>query len=136
DIKPCGGEGQRACCAFERSQGACDGGLEEKSGCSGDCRCGNNLLSSSGTCRRRPPPPVIEPCGGEGQRACCLGERSQGACDGGLTETGGCIGNCRCGRSAVSSIGTCRRITACGKEGERACCKLERASACDAGTVE
>jgi hypothetical protein len=131
-IAPCGGEGQRACCAGERPQGSCNPDFEERPGCAGNCRCGNNALSSSGTCRRID----IAPCGGEGQRACCLGERAQGACDGGLTELGGCVGNCRCARSLVSSSGTCRHITSCGKEGERACCKLERATACDPGSVE
>ena len=84
DIQPCGGEGQRACCAFEGAGGACNSGLEERGGCAGDCRCGNNLLSSSGTCRRSPPPPVITPCGGDGQRACCALERAGGACNSGL----------------------------------------------------
>jgi hypothetical protein len=135
-ITPCGGPGQRACCAGERTGGACDLGLEEKAGCTGNCRCARSPIgaSSIGTCAAE----IRTPCGGVGQRACCIGERAQGACDGGLTETSGCVGDCRCARSPIgaSSIGTCRRITACGKEGERACCLAERATPCDPGTVE
>jgi len=35
---PCGGAGQRACCAPERTP-SCDPGLDEVPGCSGDCVC-------------------------------------------------------------------------------------------------
>ena len=48
------------------------------------------------------------PCGGEGQRACCVGEASFGACKSGLSEKSGCSGSCRCGKgSPFSSSGTC-----------------------------
>jgi microsomal dipeptidase-like Zn-dependent dipeptidase len=58
---PCGGEGQRACCAAERPGQPCDPGLTEVPGCSGDCFCGGSLTGvvdddilgiSSGTCVR------------------------------------------------------------------------------------
>ncbi|MFT6897950.1 MAG: microsomal dipeptidase-like Zn-dependent dipeptidase [Paraglaciecola sp.] len=55
----CGGEGQRACCAVplepRRTElnGACEAGLVESPGCTGDCSCGDELLTvgkSSSTC--------------------------------------------------------------------------------------
>ena len=60
-VKPteCGGEGQRACCAVplepRRTEidGPCEAGLVELPGCTGDCACGDELLTvgkSSSTC--------------------------------------------------------------------------------------
>lgn len=60
-VKPteCGGEGQRACCAAplepRRTEinGPCEAGLVEIPGCTGDCSCGDELLTvgkSSSTC--------------------------------------------------------------------------------------
>ena len=108
-VAPCGGEGQRACCVteydhLERKSG-CDLGLVEAPGCDegfGDCTCGGTLrtdvsFKSTGTCVR------VEPCGGEGQRGCCVGEGGRNlpsdlACDKDLVEVlGGCTGNCYCG---------------------------------------
>ena len=37
-------------------------------------------------------------CRGDGERACCLGERSFGACTAGLIEASGCTGDCTCRR--------------------------------------
>ena len=133
DIKPCGGDGERACCVGERKGGACDDGLREVVGCKGDCRCGGvSLADSSGMCRK------VAPCGGNGQRACCAGERAGGACDPGLAERDGCKGNCLCGGvSLVESSGTCQPAVACGAVGQRACCAGERpGTSCDAGLIE
>ena len=134
-ITPCGGNGQRACCLGERSGGACNGGLHEEGGCSGDCRCNHSAFSSSGTCRPDWKPTA---CGGAGQRACCIGERPQGACDANLYEHPGAPpGDNRCAGAIASSSGTCRPFTACGGEGQRACCLGERAGgACDADLYE
>ncbi|TFH49426.1 MAG: hypothetical protein E4H01_04305, partial [Lysobacterales bacterium] len=60
-VKPtvCGGEGQRACCAVPLEprrveiSGACEAGLVEIDGCTGDCACGDEILTvgkSSTTC--------------------------------------------------------------------------------------
>jgi len=74
-------------------------------------------------------------CGGQGERACCLGERIP-SCNQGLHEVLGCSGNCTCGGfnplNAANSIGHCEAnppphvITACGGPGQRACCVTER----------
>lgn len=129
-IAPCGGQDQRACCFLEASFGACRDGLTEVSGCSGNCLCSSGVASSSGTCRL-----VVSPCGGDGERACCLFEASFGACEGDLTEVPGCTGDCLCSGGLASSSGTCISTTACGGLGERACCVGEGA-ACDAGLTE
>lgn len=132
-VTPCGRESQRACCALERPEGACDAGLFEQAGAPAgkDNTCLGGTASSRGTCMRG------TPCGGEGQRACCAGERAAGACDAGLVERAGAPpGTNRCTNSALSSSGTCIRVTACGGEGQRACCVAERALACDAGLAE
>lgn len=132
-IEPCGGPDQRACCVGERNGPSCNDGLREVVGCKGDCRCGGvSLADSSGTCRR------VAPCGGKGQRACCVGERAGGACDPGLAEKDGCKGNCLCGgASLVESSGTCQPAVACGGVGQRACCAGEReGTSCDAGLIE
>ncbi len=50
-------------------------------------------------------------CGGKGQRACCVGEQSFGACKSGLAEVAGCKGGktkCQCGKgSSFQSSGRC-----------------------------
>lgn len=78
------------------------------------------------------------PCGGEGQRACCVSDRLNPGCDDGLIEKGPCDGGtnkaCACGGpnpgQMFNSMGVCvRRDTspaACGAPGERACCLTER----------
>jgi hypothetical protein len=134
----CGGKDQRACCVTERVP-SCNSGLEEKSGCSGDCACG--VFKSAGTCRAKPapppPPPPVTACGAAGQRACCVTERVP-SCDGGLEEKGPCTGDCRC-KGVGSSLGMCQAkvvATACGGEGQRACCVAERVPSCNTGLVE
>src|SRR5581483_1210150 len=108
----CGGEGERACCVDERVP-SCRDGRVEVPGCSGDCLCGGAGLGfdSLGTCVQP------KPCGGEGQRACCIGalEFASGglSCDSGLWEVPGCSGDCTCGGAAVGgveSLGACARM--------------------------
>ena len=67
--RACGGDGERACCSAERAS-ACDPGLREVPGCSGDCFCGASLTgivdddglgTSSGTCAQDPVGSMQEP---------------------------------------------------------------------------
>lgn len=126
---PCGGAGQRACCVSERAGGilgpACAQGLQESGSCVGpNCVCGGTnpggALKSIGLCvaaPTAPPPPQITTCGGEGERACCISERSGGvfgpACKPGLHEVAQCSGNCTCGGAnpggVIKSSGHCVR---------------------------
>jgi microsomal dipeptidase-like Zn-dependent dipeptidase len=81
------------------------------------------------------PAAAQEPCGGVGQRGCCVGstERlSTGACAADLVEVSGCTsGNCACGGSGISvflglsSSSRCEAVSACGGPGQRACCITE-----------
>lgn len=103
---PCGGEGQRACCLFERASGRdCDEHFVQVPGCSGDCLCsGVGPVKSSGTCVR------LTECGAKGQRACCIGERPGKSCNADLYEISGCEGGstqCRCNNGIADSSGTC-----------------------------
>jgi neutral ceramidase len=116
--EPCGGPGQRACCAMERLGGAlgkpCVAGLYEGGNCTGNCRCGGDNpdnVRSGGVCR------APSPCGGAGQRACCIIERAGGvfgpACKPGLREVPNCTaGDCTCGGDnpygQTKSSGMCR----------------------------
>ncbi len=105
----CGGEGERACCANEQvilGVGNCEDGLIEVEdvlgvgGCAGECECigtGSLGASSTGMCHR------YQPCGGEGQRACCIAERGN-PCDEGLVEVPGCSGDCFCGGGAFNTV--------------------------------
>ena len=145
EAESCGGKNERACCVGERTAGACDAGLHEEVGCKGNCKCKGSSFSSSGTCRANKPIslpglptlPKAAACGKAGERACCLGERAQGACDNGLREATGCKGNCQCGNLPAQSSGTCTPPTPCGKQGERACCVGERkGTSCDSGLIE
>src|SRR5260221_2483438 len=144
----CGGPGQRGCCIGERSakgiSGPCSAGLLELGSCSaenpsGGCACvqpsGSNSL---GVC--------VDPgCGGPGQRGCCVGaERTvkgltspDRPCATGLVEFGSCTGgDCACKSPAgSSSSGRCIAPTACGGEGQRACCSGE-GTTCQPGLVE
>lgn len=138
-VFPCGGDGQRACCTTERLGGIlgvpCGPNLHEGGSCTGpDCMCGgdntNRELKSIGMCI------AATHCGGQGERACCTGERSGGLlgkpCATGLHEDGNCTGpNCTCGgdnpKGIYKSIGMCNAPTHCGDLGERACCVIERA---------
>jgi hypothetical protein len=123
----CGGNGQRACCLLEADFGSCTAGNTEHVGCDGDCGCGNIPFTNAIThCVTTPPPVVISSCGGNGQRACCVLEGT--ACGAGNAEITGCSGNCLCGGlnpAGVSSITSCRAVTPCGSDGQRACCVTE-----------
>ncbi len=133
-IAPCGADGQRACCLLEREPNTpCDPGLVEVLGCTGNCLCPGILGASAITSCRS-----ITPCGGAGQRACCMLERKPDtACDAGLVQVPTCSGNCLCAGGLASSSGTCAVATGCGGKGQRACCALERPFApCDSGLVE
>lgn len=117
-VTPCGGENERACCIgvgeFANNGLSCEGGLVEAQGCSGDCVCGGAGfgLEASGTCIDP------SPCGGEGQRACCIGalEFASGGlnCKPGLQEIPGCSGDCQCGGplavGGVLSLGACTKM--------------------------
>ncbi len=135
---PCGGAGQRACCIGEGV--ACKPGLQEVPGCAGaSCTCGGSIVQAISHCVA---PPPVSPCGGAGQRACCIGEGT--ACKPGLLEIPGCTGaNCSCGGSSVPAISHCiatpspPSTAACGDEGQRACCLGERAGgACNQGLTQ
>jgi len=139
---PCGGVGQRACCVTERVP-SCNPGMHEVLGCSGNCTCGGpnpaGALKSIGHCEVKP---VATPCGGVGQRACCVTERIP-SCNPGAHEVLGCSGNCTCGgpnpAGTLKSIGHCEAnpvVTACGGPGQRACCVTERIPSCNPGMKE
>ena len=95
--------------------------------------CGNGVLGSqsNGVCG------VVSACGAVGQRACCVGE-STDACQSGLVElTQPNSGYCRNGVLGSQSDGVCGVVSACGGQGERACCALEAAfGAWEAATAE
>lgn len=142
---PCGGLNQRACCLGEGN--ACDTGqsLTEIPGCEGNCLCnGTGPFSSSGTCR------ATSPCGGDGERACCLGEGNGGGCDAGqeLAERAGLLpiqepGYCLNGVFGSQSSSRCEVTQHCGEEHERACCFNEPSpdgdtlvNGCESGLVQ
>jgi len=87
-------------------------------------------------------------CGANGQRACCIGENSNGGpCNGGLaySTSHGCIDphGCACGNlPGFNSLGMCYQPTACGGNGQRACCNLDgefaqgNSLACESGLVQ
>ncbi|MCE1225965.1 MAG: hypothetical protein LWW87_05675 [Geobacteraceae bacterium] len=142
---PCGGAGQRACCVTERVP-SCNPGFHEELGCSGNCTCGGanpfGAFNSVGHCVPNAPPPIITPCGGVGQRACCVTERVP-SCNPGAHVVLGCNGNCTCGGpnpfGALKAIGHCEAnpvITPCGGIGQRACCVTERVPSCNPGAHE
>jgi microsomal dipeptidase-like Zn-dependent dipeptidase len=110
---PCGGPGQRACCngagEFAPNGLACDTGTVQIPGTCGPdnpaaCICGGPNpfgLFASGICV------ATTPCGGKGQRACCVGfleySSSGWTCNSGLIQVPGCSGDCTCG--GPTSIG-------------------------------
>ncbi len=107
-VAACGGHGQRACCVTERPGQPCNQGLHETGRCTGpNCTCGGpnpaGVLKSIGVCEP-------QPCGGLGQRACCVTERPT-ACNLGLFQVLGCEGDCKCGGAnplgALNAIGHC-----------------------------
>jgi microsomal dipeptidase-like Zn-dependent dipeptidase len=130
-VTACGGQGQRACCVGE-SASACQSGLAQvPQANSGYCGNSSVGLQSSGVCQ------VVTACGGTDQRACCVGEAGFGACQGGLVEVPQSNSG-QCGNYApgIQSSGVCRTVTACGGQGQRACCVGESASACQSGLVQ
>jgi microsomal dipeptidase-like Zn-dependent dipeptidase len=93
-------------------------------------QCGNQApgIQSSGVCK------PIAPCGGNGQRACCVGEGA--ACQAGLVQLPA-PNSGQCGNQApgIQSGGVCKPITPCGGEDQRACCVGEGAT-CQAGLAQ
>jgi microsomal dipeptidase-like Zn-dependent dipeptidase len=132
-VTPCGGVDQRGCCIGESAFGACQAGLTAVQQINSG-QCANSLpgIQSSSVCK------VVTACGGEGQRACCLGEAGFGSCQAGLVELPQAnSGQCGNGLPGVQSSGVCAAITACGGEGQRACCLGEAGfGACQAGLTE
>ncbi len=125
----CGGDGQRACCTTEGSP-SCDTGNIEIASTGGTCP--GSFSGSAGQCV------AITACGGPGQRACCNGlsefSNRGGACNTGAAPVVGCVGNCYCGGIGTGQVAvhTCVAYqTACGGDGQRACCVIERAAPCD-----
>jgi hypothetical protein len=141
----CGGKGERACCALERVP-SCDKGLKESGVCKKNCECRKGPGRSIGMCVKDDDDDAT-PCGGVGQRACCVLERVP-SCNKGLVERDGCKGaKCACGRGpgAIAqqpgrSSGTCIKVSACGGLDERPCAIDVQISAgrtsCDEGLVE
>jgi microsomal dipeptidase-like Zn-dependent dipeptidase len=86
-LTACGRPGQRACCNFlsEFAPGrlaACREGAAPLPGCSGNCYCGG---SGTGQVAEHTCVEASSPCGGPGQRACCVIE-GRPACEAGLEE--------------------------------------------------
>ena len=104
----CGGDLERACCFFERPLDPCDDGLVEFGNC-------NNLIGvencggcSIGVCAS------FEPCGHDGERACCALESFFSSCVDGLIEdlamdcvTDRSVQECIC-EFGGTSLGICR----------------------------
>lgn len=137
----CGGKGERACCVLERVP-SCDKGLKESGSCKKNCDCGKGPGKSIGMCVKDDDGPTA--CGGNGQRACCVGERTP-SCKKGLVERGGCTGDdCRCGGATAMmgarSSGTCYKPAECGGDGEKPCTLDIQVSqgrtSCDKGLIE
>jgi microsomal dipeptidase-like Zn-dependent dipeptidase len=158
---PCGGNGQRACCngdgEFSDHGVACNGGLAYSTaqGCidPNGCSCSGGIItseSSGGMC--------YQPtgCGGQGQRACCNGAAEFSndglACNSGLVQIPGGCGpgdpGCVCGGPSTNGLfpapyasGNCVQPSACGGEGQRACCNglvefSNNGTACNSGLTE
>jgi microsomal dipeptidase-like Zn-dependent dipeptidase len=157
----CGGNGQRACCngdgEFSNRGLACNSGLAYSTaqGCidPNGCSCSGGIIKSEqsvGMCYQ----PAS--CGGEGQRACCngAGEFSNDGlgCNAGLVQIpGGCGPGdpaCVCGGPGTNgffpaeyALGNCVQPSACGGEGQRACCNgltefSNNGTACNSGLTE
>lgn len=135
---PCGGIGERACCAGEADFGTCKAGGEAVPGCTmGDakCKCGKgSILLSAHHCE-----PKATECGGVGQRACCSLETGY-VCKPGARVVDGCPYGpqaCRCGKgSAALAMHRCEAPladTPCGGPNQRACCAGETGYDCKPG---
>ncbi len=126
-VGSCGGAGERACC-FDEAIPSCDGDNVETSAFGGACggTISGFLGVDAGSCVLNPQNPNNNTgCGGEGQRACCIGEASA-SCDAGLLELnppGGTGLSCPGG---AFDAGICFAATACGAPGQRACCTTEK----------
>ncbi|RIL06395.1 MAG: hypothetical protein DCC71_07020, partial [Proteobacteria bacterium] len=131
-ITPCGGSGQRACCVGEAGFGACQSGLVQvPQANSGYCGNSSSGIQSNGICL------PVTACGGADQRACCLGEAGFGACQSGLVQVPQAnSGYCGNSSTGIQSSGVCRVVTACGGQGQRACCVGEAVSACQSGLTQ
>ena len=135
DLGYCGGYGQRACCLNEAVP-SCDSGLSETSAIGGWC---GGILAAfpAGTCGGADPD-NLSFCGGNGQRACCVGESpALNSCDGNNQEQPEAGGKCQ--YPAIrpgDDAGTCWTPTPCGGEGQRACSLLERIPSCNSDLVE
>lgn len=112
----CGGPGQRACCAFEGTAGACAAGLRPVP----LGQFPNACVFGADTCM-----PVSEAtaCGGEGQRACCAFEAVL-TCDLGLEFRGDDLafdffvpvsGDATCGNVVIAGSSVPRSIGSCVK---------------------
>ncbi len=103
---------------------------------SGQCSKALPGIQSGGICVRE------TPCGGAGQRACCLGERTAGACDAGLRETNSPnAGQCSNSLPGIQSSSVCvAEGPPCGAKGQRACTIVEQAergvAVCKPGLIE
>jgi|GEM_PF-1533274 len=131
-IETCGGDGQRACCAGEAGFGACSDGLAEISQANAG-QCGNLAwgIQSNSVCQ------AVTSCGGQGERACCLGESGFGACQAGLVELPYPNAGYCANALDTQSNSICQEPTSCGGPNERACCAGEQPfGACEAGLVE
>ena len=124
----CGLDGTRACCiGIGEAPTPCGFGLVEVNGCNdpNGCVCGDILgipVSAVSHCVRP------SHCGGEGERACCIGQAEAGPpCSSGLTEVNGCVGDCLCGgnpdnHNSVQSVSSCIKATPSGGDGQRGRC--------------
>ncbi|MBX3024501.1 HYR domain-containing protein [bacterium] len=135
DLDYCGGYGQRACCLLEAVP-SCDQGLSETGAIAHPTVCGG---FPAGTCGGASPD-ALPFCGGDRQRACCVGESPLGnPCDTGAIELGAVGGACAYPALAVGAdAGTCWKRTPCGGAGERACSVLhdDGRPACAEGLIE
>lgn len=139
----CGGAGQRACCIGEASP-SCDTGLLEANPIGGTGQSCPGTSLPAGICF------APTPCGAPGQRACCTLEKGPAtpACNANAAPLPGGVGKQQfCGDAASAFVGlvpgsTCVAVTACGGEGQRACCAVPSEIAalgktiCASGTAE
>lgn len=134
DVGFCGAFNQRACCLGEAFP-SCEGSLAETGAIGGSCSVTGlpaGLCGYSSADR-------LSDCGGDAQRACCLGEVPPlGPCDSGNVELIDVFGGtCPSPALAVgANAGSCWTPTPCGGEGQRACTLVEQIPSCDPGLIE
>ena len=107
-----------------------------RTSCNNGCNlnCSDCVLSCESDCDALCTPP----CGGDGERACCLipFERLP-SCDAGLVESGSCTGTLGTGNCGLGDCSLAMCVDPqCGALGERACCLDEHIPSCDSGLVE